>query len=88
MLTKEEKKKIIRKYGKNKNNTGGVATQVALLTSRITYLTEHFKSHKSDFSAQKSLLYLVGKRKKFLKYLRVKNDQECSDLLSELKIRK
>ena len=88
MLTKEEKKTIVKKHGKKADNTGSAAVQIALLTSKITYLTEHFKTHKKDFAAQKNLLFLVGKRKKFLRYLQNRSQQEYSDLISELKIRK
>ena len=88
MLTQEEKKKIIKKHGKNKENTGAITTQVALLNARITYLTEHFKMHKKDFSAQKSLLYLVGKRRRFLNYLKKQSNQKYLDLITDLGIRK
>lgn len=88
MLTKEDKAKIIKQYGKSKENTGTTATQIVLLTSRIIYLTEHFKTHKYDFSAQKSLLFLVGKRKKLLKYLQNRNKQEYQELILKLNIRK
>ena len=88
MLTKKDKGEIVKKYGNNKKNTGSTATQIALLTARIAYLTKHFKIHKEDFSAQKSLLYLVGKRKKFLNYLKKQNNQEYLDLISQLSIRK
>ena len=86
MLTKEDKKQIIKKQGKNKE--GAVTTQVALLNARIVYLTEHFKMHKKDFSAQKSLLYLVGKRRKFLNYLKKQDNQKYLDLIADLGIRK
>ena len=88
MLTKEVKAKIIKQYGKKKDNSGTTSTQVALLTSRISYLTEHFKRHKDDFSAQKSLLYLVGKRKKLLRYLQIRSNKEYLELISCLNIRK
>ena len=62
-LTKEEKSQIILEYGKDEKNTGSIETQVALLTGRITYLTEHFKTHKKDTNSRRGLLKLVGQRR-------------------------
>ena len=68
-ITKEEKKKIIKKFGKNKNDTGSTEVQIALLTHRIRELTEHLKFHKKDKHTRRGLVQLVSQRKKFMKYL-------------------
>ena len=68
-ITKEEKKKIIKKFGKDENDTGSTAVQIALLTHRILELTEHSKIHKKDKHTRRGLVQLVSERKKFMKYL-------------------
>jgi small subunit ribosomal protein S15 len=88
MLTLKAKKDIIEKYGRDKNDTGSPEVQVALLTERIKYLTEHFKNHKKDFHSRRGLLMLVGKRRRLLDYL-MKNDVEkYRNIIKELGIRK
>ena len=88
MLTLKAKKDIIEKYGRDKNDTGSPEVQVALLTERIKYLTEHFKNHKKDFHSRRGLLMLVGKRRRLLDYL-MKNDVEkYRTIIKELGIRK
>ncbi len=84
MLTKEEKQEIIKKFGKNEKDTGSAAVQIALLTARIKYLTEHFKEHKKDFHSRRGLLKLVGRRRKLLKYLRNYNFEEYKKVVTEL----
>ena len=73
MLTQEQKKDIIKKYGKSEDDTGSTHVQVALLTARISYLTEHFKEHKHDHHSRRGLLKLVGTRRHLLDYLKAKN---------------
>ena len=68
-ITKEEKKKIIKKFGKDENDTGSTEVQIALLTHRIRELTEHLKFHKKDKHTRRGLVQLVSQRKKFMKYL-------------------
>ena len=88
MLNVEDKKNIIKKFGKNENDTGSTNVQIALLTSRITYLTEHFKTHKHDHHSRRGLLILVGSRRRLLDYLKRKAVSEYRSLIKELGIRK
>jgi len=83
-LDKEQKKEIIRKFGKNENDTGSPAVQIALLTARIKYLTEHFKEHPKDFHSRRGLLKLVGRRRKLLKYLRNYDFEQYKKVVTEL----
>ena len=69
MLTVDQKKEIIAKFGANENDTGSPEVQIALLTSRIVYLTEHLRSHKKDHASRRGLLKLVGQRRNLLAYL-------------------
>ena len=88
MLNVEEKKKIIKKFGTNENDTGSTSVQIALLTSRISYLTEHFKTHKHDHHSRRGLLILVGSRRRLLDYLKRKEVSQYRTLIKELGIRK
>ncbi len=83
-LDKEQKREIIKKFGANENDTGSPAVQIALLTARIKYLTEHFKEHPKDFHSRRGLLKLVGRRRKLLKYLRNYNFEEYKKVVTEL----
>jgi len=87
-LTSEVKKEIFEKHGKNVADTGSAEGQVALFTYRITHLTEHLKKNKKDFSTQRALVSLVGKRRRLLDYL-VKNDIErYRSIIKELGLRR
>lgn len=72
-LTAEKRKKIYKEYGGSENNSGSVESQIALFTERINHLTEHLKENKKDHATKRSLLMLVGKRRRFLNYM-MKND--------------
>ena len=87
-LTKEDKAQIVLEYGTNEKNTGSIETQVALLTSRITDLTGHFKTHKKDTNSRRGLLKIVGQRRKLLKYLQRTNLEGYRVLVEKLQIRK
>jgi small subunit ribosomal protein S15 len=88
VLTKEAKAAIVKKYGKGENDTGATEVQVALLTERINYLTEHLKQHKHDHHSRRGLLMLVGQRRRQLNYLQ-KNDLEgYRTLIKQLGLRK
>ena len=87
-LTKEDKARAVLEYGKSEKNTGSTETQVALLTERINYLTEHFKTHKKDTNSRRGLLSLVGKRRKLLKYLQRTDLAGYRALIEKLSIRK
>jgi small subunit ribosomal protein S15 len=69
-LTTDDKQEIIKKFATSEGDTGSPEVQVALLTARITYLTDHFKSHKHDHSSRRGLLKLVGQRRRLLKYMK------------------
>lgn len=87
-LTTEQKKEIFSKYGKTASDTGSPESQIALFTHRINHLTEHLKVHKKDYSTQRSLLKLVGKRRRQLDYLKEKDIERYRNILKELNIRK
>ncbi|HON18052.1 MAG TPA: 30S ribosomal protein S15 [Salinivirgaceae bacterium] len=87
-LTREKKAEIFSKYGKNEKDSGSPEAQIALFTYRITELTEHLKVHKKDFSTQRALLILVGKRRKLLDYLKRHKLDTYRQLIQELNLRK
>jgi small subunit ribosomal protein S15 len=86
-LTKEEKEKLISDYGIHATDTGSTEVQIAMLTTRITQLTEHLKVHKHDESSRRGLLKLVGQRRRFLAYLRKKNYASYQTITKKLKLR-
>lgn len=87
-LTSEDKKEIIKKFGKEETNTGLSEVQVAMFTKRISHLTEHLKKNKKDFSTQRALLKLVGKRRKLLDYLKDTHIDRYRAIVSSLELRK
>lgn len=87
-LTTEKKAEIFTDFGGKATNTGSVQGQIALYTYRINHLSNHLKSNKKDHSTTRSLLKLVGKRKRLLKYLAKKDINEYRSLIEQLKIRK
>lgn len=87
-ITHDSKLEIIKKFGKNENDTGSVEVQVALITSRINNLTDHLQNNKHDHSSRRGLLKLVGQRRKLLDYLKNKDLTRYRDLIKELNIRK
>lgn len=87
-LTKEKKEEIFKEYGGSENNTGSVEGQIALFTYRIKSLSEHLKQNKKDHSCRRTLLTLVGKRRRLLGYLAKKDIQKYRDLIEKLGIRK
>lgn len=88
VLSVEKKKEVIEKYRQHEGDTGSPEVQVALLTNRIQYLTEHFKKHKQDYHSRNGLLKLVGQRRKLLSYLRTKDISRYRELISSLNLRK
>ena len=84
----EQKKAVITAHAKHEGDTGSPEVQVALITSRITYLTDHFKSHKKDFHSRQGLLKLVGKRRNLLNYLKKTDVQRYRALIERLGLRK
>jgi len=87
-LTSEKKQELFAQYGKSATNTGSPEAQVALFSFRINHLTEHLKSNKKDFGTQRSLLKLVGKRRRLLDYLKDKNIERYREVIKELNLRK
>ncbi len=88
VLSVDAKKGIIEEFKQHDNDTGSPEVQVALLTKRITYLTDHFKEHKHDYHSRNGLLKLVGQRRKLLNYLRRKDVNRYRELISRLNLRK
>jgi small subunit ribosomal protein S15 len=88
VITNEKKKELIKQFGKSENDTGSTEVQIALLTERIKYLTDHFKEHKKDFNSRRGLLMLVGRRRRFLDYLKMTNVESYRKLIVALGIRK
>jgi small subunit ribosomal protein S15 len=87
-LTKEAKQEVVGTYGRNGSDTGSTEVQIALLSRRITVLTEHLREHKKDHHSRRGLLKLVGQRRRLLNYLQ-KNDVEgYRKLIKELGLRR
>jgi small subunit ribosomal protein S15 len=87
-LSKEKIEEIFQEYGGSKENTGSTEGQVALFTYRIQKLSEHLKENRKDHSCRRTLLTLVGKRKRLLQYLAKKDIQKYRELIDKLGIRK
>lgn len=83
-----DKKKIIDEYKVHDSDTGSPEVQVALLTERINYLTEHFKTHKKDYHSRRGLLKLVGSRRKLLEYLKKKDIERYRAIVKKLGLRR
>ena len=82
------KKDVISKYRSHESDTGSSEVQVALLSQRIDYLTEHFKTHKKDHHSRRGLLKLVGQRRRLLDYLKRSNIERYRTVVSSLNLRK
>lgn len=82
------KQAVIEKYGRTPNDTGSPEVQIALLTERISLLTEHLKSHKKDHHSRRGLLKMVGQRRGLLNYLKNKDINKYRELIAELGLRK
>ena len=87
-ITNEEKKGIIDSYKAHESDTGSTEVQVAIITERIKYLTEHFKTHAKDHHSRRGLLKLVGKRRRLLNYLKKKDIAKYREILERLSIRR
>lgn len=87
MLTTEAKLAVIKEYATHEGDTGSPEVQVAILTSRIQYLTEHLKEHKKDHHSRRGLLKLVGQRRNMLDYLRRKDIERYRSLIERLGLR-
>lgn len=87
-LSKDRKTGIIGSYKTHDSDTGSPEVQVALLSERINYLTEHFKTHAKDHHSRRGLLKLVGQRRRLLDYLKSKDSERYTELITRLGIRK
>jgi small subunit ribosomal protein S15 len=87
-LTKDKKTALIGDYKTHPNDTGSPEVQVAILSERINYLTEHFKSHSKDHHSRRGLLKLVGQRRRLLDYLKSKDVDRYAEVIKRLGIRK
>ncbi len=88
MLVPEKKKEIITSYQSHEGDTGSPEVQIALLSARIQYLTEHFKSHKKDHHSRRGLLKIVGQRRRILDYLKRKDVERYRAVIQKLGIRR
>ena len=87
-IAKDSKSKVISEFANSKEDTGSPEVQVAILTTRITTLTEHFKIHKKDNHSRRGLLKMVSRRRKLLDYVKSKDDQRYRNLIERLGIRR
>jgi small subunit ribosomal protein S15 len=87
-LTREKKTELIGAYKTHEADTGSPEVQVAILSERISYLTEHFKIHAKDHHSRRGLLKLVGQRRRLLDYLKSKDTERYAELINRLGIRK
>ncbi len=88
MIFAERKEEIVQKHRKHDKDTGSPEVQIALLTERIIYLTEHFQTHKHDHHSRRGLLKLVARRRSLLNYLKNNDVQRYKDIVESLGLRK
>lgn len=87
-LSKEKKAELFKQYGGSDKNTGSTEGQIALFTHRIDHLTQHLKNNRKDYNTERSLISMVGKRRRLLDYLKNTDIEKYRSLIKELKIRK
>ena len=87
-ITAEEKAKLIKEYGSKEGDTGSPEVQIAVLSSRIATLTEHFKTHKKDNHSRRGLLMMVAQRRKLLDYVKKKDEARYASLIEKLGLRR
>lgn len=88
MLATEKKQEIINNFKKHEGDTGSPEVQIAILTARIVYLTDHFKIHKKDLHSRRGLLKLVGQRRRMLDYLKSRDLDRYKKVIEQLGIRR
>ena len=88
MLVKEKKTEVVDNFKVHAKDTGSAVVQVALLTQKINYLTEHFQAHRKDFHSRLGLLTMIGKRRRLLAYLQKTNPKKYEELIQKLNLRK
>ncbi len=87
-MAKAEKKAVIAKHQSHKKDTGSAPVQIAILTDKITSLTEHLKSHKKDKHSRRGLIGMVGRRSKLLRYLKMNDQKSHKSIVEALGLRK
>ncbi len=87
-MIREQKKKVIKKFGTHAKDTGSAQVQVAVLTAKINNLSEHLETHGGDKHSRTGLLKMVGKRRRHLQYLRLHKPEDYEVLIKKLKLRK
>lgn len=87
-LTAQQKDEIIRRFQRSEGDTGSPEVQIAILTERINYLTEHLKVHRKDYHSRRGLLKMVGKRRALLNYLRERDVSRYQQIITELGLRR
>ena len=87
-LTSEKKKEFFEKFGKSATDTGTAEGQIAMFSYRINHLTEHLKNNRKDYSTQRALIKLVGKRRRLLDYLKKNDIERYRNIIKELNLRK
>ncbi|MEO6581295.1 MAG: 30S ribosomal protein S15 [Sphingomicrobium sp.] len=87
-ITTERKSELVKEHGRADDDTGSPEVQVAIITSRINTLTEHFKTHAKDNHSRRGLLMMVNKRRSLLDYLRREDEKRYTDLIAKLGLRK
>ena len=87
-ITAAEKERVIKEFATKEGDTGSPEVQIAILTSRITTLTEHFKTHKKDNHGRRGLLKMVAQRRKLLDYLKAKDEARYASLIQRLGLRR
>ncbi len=87
-MERPKKKAVVDRFQKHPTDTGSPDVQIALLTDRINYLTEHLKTHRKDYSTRRGLLMLVGRRRRLLNYLKDRDINRYRDLIQNLGLRK
>ncbi len=88
VLIKERKTEVIDNFRVHAKDTGSAEVQVALLSEKIKYLSEHLKVHRKDFHSRRGLLMMIGKRRRLLSYLKKKNPQRYEETIKKLDLRK
>ena len=87
-ITKEKTAELVTKFGASDKDTGSAAVQVAILTERISKLTEHLKIHKKDFGSRRGLLMMVGQRRHLLDYIKSRKESDYKELIATLGLRR
>lgn len=87
-LLKSRKKEVVEDFKIHSNDTGSPVVQIAILSEKINYLTEHFKVHKKDFHSRRGLLKMIGKRRRLLAYLKEHNPEKYQETIKKLNLRK